>query len=149
MTYNKNSIAQVEPVNLTATIASRSEPVTGLAGVQNTFRTADGVTRNEWEFPDCAPLIFPGLDQLGGQTSDSAVKEQTKMKKSMAFVTDYWDKRATAAFVSSRQFFLTYGSFQLITKRLWQTQIPHSPKSLKESSSLDTPTRRTPLPADH
>lgn len=101
MTYNKSSMAQVEPVNLTATIASRSEPASGLAGVQTTYRSSDGVTRHDWEFPECAPLIFPGLDQLGNGTDAAAVKEQTMLKKKMGFVTEYWDKRATASYVSS------------------------------------------------
>ena len=100
MTWNPESAKRVEQVNLTATIASRSNPATGLRGLQSNYRTSDGNTYGEWEFPEVAPLIFPALDQLAAQTSTDGVKEKTKMAKGMTFVANYWDKRATTEYVS-------------------------------------------------
>ena len=48
------------------------------------------------EMPDSAPLIFPALDEAA-QTQDPA--KASKLKNSMAFVTDYYDKRAQAYYV--------------------------------------------------
>lgn len=48
------------------------------------------------EMPDSAPLVFPDLDEAA-QTQDPA--KANKLKSSMAFVTDYYDKRAQASYV--------------------------------------------------
>ena len=48
------------------------------------------------EMPDSAPLIFPDLDEAA-RTQDPA--KANKLKGSMAFVTDYYDKRAQASYV--------------------------------------------------
>lgn len=48
------------------------------------------------EMPDSAPLVFPALDEAA-QTQDPA--KANKLKGSMAFVTDYYDKRAQASYV--------------------------------------------------
>ena len=50
------------------------------------------------EMPDSAPLVFPALDEAA-QTQDPA--KANKLKSSMAFVTDYYDKRAQASYVCS------------------------------------------------
>lgn len=102
MTWNPESSQRVEQVNLTSTIASRSKPNTGLMGVPSKFRSSDGNTYGEWEFPETAPLIFPALDQMAAQTSADGVKEKTKFAKGYTFVAKYWDKRATAEYVSLR-----------------------------------------------
>ena len=99
MTYNPQSQARVEQVNLTSTIASRSTPTTGLANLQDKYKTSDGATYGEWEFPEVAPLVFPALDQLAAQTDGNGAKKKSGMATKMAFVADYWDKRATAEYV--------------------------------------------------
>lgn len=48
------------------------------------------------EMPDSAPLIFPDLDEAA-RTQDPA--KANKLKSSMAFVTDYYDKRAQASYL--------------------------------------------------
>lgn len=105
MTWNPESTQQVEQVNLTATIASRSAHHTGLSGVQSKFRSSDGKTYGEWEFPETAPLVFPALDQLATSTSKEGTQKKSNMAKGMTFVANYWDKRATAEFVSLQQSF--------------------------------------------
>ena len=100
MTWNPESTQRVEQVNLTGTIASRKNPATGLGALQNKFKTSDGNTYGEWEFPEVAPLVFPALDQLAAQTSEDGVKKKTKTGKGLTFVANYWDKRATAEYVS-------------------------------------------------
>lgn len=99
MTWNPESTRQVEQVNLTATVASRSNPSTGIASVPAKFRGSDGNTYGEWEFPEVAPLVFPALDQLAAQTSPNGVKEKTRFAKGYTFLASYWDKRATAEYV--------------------------------------------------
>ena len=100
MTWNPESTRRVEQVNLTATIASRTSPNTGVSGLTSKYRSSDGNTYGEWEFPEVAPLVFPALDQMAAQTSADGVKEKTKFVKGYTFVAKYWDKRATAEYVS-------------------------------------------------
>lgn len=50
------------------------------------------------EMPDSAPLVFPALDEAA-QTQDPA--KASRLKNSMAFVMDYYDKRAQASYVRS------------------------------------------------
>ena len=57
------------------------------------YRSSDGVTRAEWEFPETAPLIFPALENASGE-------KKKGMATKMAFVADYFDRRAVARFVS-------------------------------------------------
>ena len=102
MTWNPESTQRVEQVNLTATIASRSNPATTIGNLQNKYKSSDGNTYGEWEFPEVAPLVFPALDRLAAQTSEDGVKKKTKMGKGFTFVANYWDKRATAEYVSTR-----------------------------------------------
>ena len=48
------------------------------------------------EMPDSAPLVFPDLDEVA-RTQDPAKAD--KLKSRMAFVTEYYDKRAQASYV--------------------------------------------------
>lgn len=98
MTWNPESNKRVEAVNLTSTIASRVEPEHGIAGVPDKFRSSDGNTYGEWQFPEVAPLIFPALDKLA-TGSDADQKELSKFAKKYRFVAQYLDKRATAEYV--------------------------------------------------
>ena len=115
MTWNPDSTQRVEQVNLTATIASRSNPTTSLGSLQNKYKSSDGNTYGEWEFPEVAPLVFPALDQLAAQTSEDGVKKKTKMVKGLTFVANYWDKRATAEYVSFRSAIQHVEGFCLFT----------------------------------
>jgi hypothetical protein len=99
MTWDPESNQRFEPVNITDTIASRSKPSTGPSGIASKYRSSDGRTA-EWEFPEVAPLVFPALDQLAAQTSTDGVQKKNKVASSMAFVANYWDKRATAEYVN-------------------------------------------------
>ena len=99
MTYNPESRARVEEVNLTSTIASCSTPTTGLADLQDKYKTSDGATYGEWEFPEVAPLVFPALDQLAAQPGGDGAKKKSVMAKRLTFVANYWDKRATAEYL--------------------------------------------------
>ncbi len=100
MTWNPESNNQVERVNFAETATYRSDPSAGIAGVPARFRSSDGNTYGECEMPEVAPLIFPALDRLAAQTSADGVKEKTKIAKAHTFVAQYWDKRATAEYVS-------------------------------------------------
>lgn len=100
MTWNPESTQQIEQVNLAETVASRTNPATGLAGSQKKYKASDGNTYGELEFPEVAPLVFPALDQLAARTSEDGVRKKTKMGKGFTFVANYWDKRATAEYVS-------------------------------------------------
>jgi hypothetical protein len=88
----------MQQVDITSSVASRSNDGPGL-GV-NSFRSSDGKTYGEWEFPETAPLVFPALDQLASQTDAEGEKKQSAMAKKMKFAAEYWDKRATAEYVS-------------------------------------------------
>lgn len=99
MTWNPGSNERFEQVNITDTIASRNKPPTGTSSISSKFRSSDGKT-SEWEFPEVAPLVFPALDQLAAQTSKEGVQKKNRVASSMAFVANYWDKRATAEYVS-------------------------------------------------
>ncbi|KAL6716600.1 hypothetical protein ACLMJK_006167 [Lecanora helva] len=98
MTWNPHSVHRVEQVNLTTIIEARSHPQIGLAGFQSKYRTSDGNTFGEFEFPEVAPLVFPALDNLASQTSPDAITAKQKIAKRMKYVAEYWDKRATAEF---------------------------------------------------
>ena len=49
------------------------------------------------DLPEAAPLIFPALDQA---LTEGGEEERNKLKGSMNFVADYYDRRAQASYVS-------------------------------------------------
>ena len=51
-------------------------------------------------FPRPRHSIFPALDHLASQTGPEGGKKQGEMAKKMKFAAEYWDKRATAEYVS-------------------------------------------------
>jgi hypothetical protein len=93
LTWNPESTRGIEHVDLNATIASRSQ-----GGFGSSFRTSDGNTYGEFSFPETAPLVFPALDDLAGQTGADGERKKSDMKGKMKFVGEYWDKRAAADF---------------------------------------------------
>lgn len=100
MTWNPDSNKQVEQVNINETVASLNKGSKGVSGVQDKFRSSDGTTYGELAFPEVAPLVFPTLDELAAQTGPDAAKKKSNVAKGMTFVANYWDKRATAEYVS-------------------------------------------------
>ena len=65
----------------------------------SSLRSSNGKTHGEFQWPEVAPLIYPGLDTLAA-TSDEEVKaKRSSLKKKRVFVEDYMDRRAQAKFV--------------------------------------------------
>ena len=151
MTWNPESTHRVEQVNLTSTIESRSKPQTGFAGLQSKYRSSDGQTFGEWEFPEVAPLVFPTLDQLASQTSAEGVKKKNNMAKGMTFVANYWDKRATAEYVGHPLFHFHFMVRSQVTSSVRLAKIPTACWQTyhKATSTLVTPIQTMPLQADH
>lgn len=100
MTWNPESTYRVEQVNIVERIDLHSKPANGLSGLSSKFRVSDGNSYGQWDFPEVAPLIFPALDQLASPLDTDGIKKKKKMAQGMTFVANYWDKRATAEYVS-------------------------------------------------
>ncbi|KAH0347244.1 hypothetical protein KCU83_g6925, partial [Aureobasidium melanogenum] len=98
MTWNPDSNNKVEQVNINKTVATLNKGSRGVSGVQDKFRSSDGITYGELAFPEVAPLVFPTLDELAAQTGPEAAKKKSNVAKGMTFVANYWDKRATAEY---------------------------------------------------
>jgi hypothetical protein len=64
------------------------------------FRASDGHTYGDYVFPEAAPLVFPALDELAAGTSAETVKKKNNLAASSKFVMNYFDRRATAEYVS-------------------------------------------------
>lgn len=80
----------------------------------NQLRVSSGRTAGEAEMPvECAPLIFPGLDDAAADTYAAQLKEgdktrmlstskiTSKVQSASNWMADYFDRRAQTAFVSS------------------------------------------------
>lgn len=100
MTWNPESDDMHGSVDLTSTITTSLNPKGGLGKVKNNLRSSSGNTYGNVDFPEAAPLIFPALDKLAGQTGEEAVRKRDKLKKKANFVDEYFDKRAQAKYVS-------------------------------------------------
>lgn len=75
---------------------------TSAAGkVKHAMQSSNGKTYGELEFPEVAPLTFPALDDLAGQTGEEAQRKRDKIKKAKGFADDYMDRRAVAKYVST------------------------------------------------
>lgn len=78
----------------------------GLREKLKKIRLNSAEARGEIEMPECAPLVFPSLDELAdqaaiqGENSQAAQGFKAKMKSSQKFVASYMDKRAQATYVS-------------------------------------------------
>lgn len=109
MTYKPDSTSASVTVDLdTAAAVTNQEPSGLFHKSKQRFKASDGKT---CEIPECAPLTFPGLDELQGEDSSFAHAQPQGRK---AFIADYFDKRAQASFVCS-SFFLDFLPF-LITE---------------------------------
>ena len=83
----------VQQADMNAMISKENAPH---KSYQNFRAVNAGRSYGAVEMPDSAPLIFPDLDEAA-RTQDPA--KANKLKSSMAFVTDYYDKRAQASYV--------------------------------------------------
>ena len=83
----------VQQADLTSIISKENAPH---KSYQNFRAINAGRSYGDIEMPQSAPLVFPALDEAA-QTQDPA--KANKLKNSMAFVTDYYDKRAQASYV--------------------------------------------------
>ncbi|KAK6001229.1 hypothetical protein QM012_002560 [Aureobasidium pullulans] len=62
------------------------------------LRKSNGKTHGEFQWPETAPLIYPGLDALTSTSSQNAQSTKSSLKKKRQFVEDYMDRRAQAKF---------------------------------------------------
>ncbi|KAL6406819.1 hypothetical protein AUP68_09627 [Ilyonectria robusta] len=94
MTYNPDSAEgnAIDQAQLSSTITSTLNP-SGLQKYKQKLRSSSG----EIEFPEAAPLVFPGLDNLDDQQWDETTgkKEKSGAKQ---YIDEYYDKRAQAKF---------------------------------------------------
>ena len=83
----------VQQTDLRAMISKENAPH---KSYQNFRAVNAGRSYGAVEMPASAPLVFPALDEAA-QAQDPA--KASKLKSSMAFVTDYYDRRGQAAYV--------------------------------------------------
>lgn len=62
------------------------------------FRGGADTTRGNIHFPDAAPLVFPILDTVSESADGGSQTLRAKMKDSMRFTNDYFDRRARAKY---------------------------------------------------
>jgi hypothetical protein len=65
------------------------------------LRKSNGKTYGEFQWPEIAPLRYPGLDDLAATSDETGRAEKSSLQKKRQFVEDYMDRRAQAKFVSS------------------------------------------------
>ncbi|KAH8808790.1 hypothetical protein F5884DRAFT_382191 [Xylogone sp. PMI_703] len=102
MTWNPESDATETSVNLTTTISTAIDEhdtsPTGMSKLKHNLQRSSGNTYGEVDFPETAPLIFPGLDKLQEHTSEEAKSKREKLKRTKKFVSEYYDRRAQAEY---------------------------------------------------
>ncbi|KAJ9350712.1 hypothetical protein C8Q69DRAFT_439193 [Paecilomyces variotii] len=100
MTWSPESDEIHTAVNITTTVSESLKPSgSGYAQrIKRNLRSSSGKSYGNLDFPEVAPLIYPGLDYLASQESEPAVEQKKKLKKGKAFVEDYMDRRAQAKF---------------------------------------------------
>ncbi|KAF9882678.1 hypothetical protein FE257_005652 [Aspergillus nanangensis] len=100
MTWKPDSDAAVSSFNMNTAISTSMDQ--GGAGffnkMKHTFKSSNGKPYGDGAFPESAPLIFPGLDELAQQGSQGADKLKQTESGKRAFVGDYFDRRSQAAF---------------------------------------------------
>lgn len=104
MSWKPNSSSAVETIDLSTTIVKAASTSDGLGADQSfqqklksqfkLLKPQDGQSFGDAEFPACAPLIYPDLDQ--------ASDEQKKgwFARGKDFTADYFDRRATAQYIA-------------------------------------------------
>lgn len=154
MTWKPDSREWHETVNLTSTISSSiNQPDS--TSLMRRFKASSGATYGEMEFPETAPLVFPELDRLANATGEEAVRKRDKLKKAGAFMTDYYDRRAQAEYVSLfhslrvlyilhlARLFPPCAILTTILCRVARIQVACWLKVRKRNSALDTPIQTT------
>ena len=99
MTFKPNESRPIgtTQMNLNEHYVRYQEPAPSKAKeVLKGIRVSDGKTYGEFELPECAPLIYPSLEEAA-KTEEG----QNRLKKSQKFVADYLDRRAQAVYVSN------------------------------------------------
>lgn len=105
LTYKPESSATHASVDISKAIASSlDDTTTGFKKSLKNIKLSSGTTYGELEMPQAAPLIFPALDQIADVEGSENAKKSNKFKNSNKFVTDYYDRRAQAKYVSSFTF---------------------------------------------
>ncbi len=105
-------------VDLSATVASRMAAPTGAAGkLKRAMKTSSAAS--DIEFTECAPLVYPKLDELAAQTGDVAERKRDKLKHYKEFSATYFDRRAQAKHVSHLPVF-ALPTLIVITISLWR-----------------------------
>ncbi|KAL1869918.1 hypothetical protein Daus18300_005379 [Diaporthe australafricana] len=92
------SVVTTADFDLGSTVVKPSTGSGGMFGkIQNRMKSSSAAT--SFEFPETAPLVFPGLDELASPTPESPeteAKKQNAIKRSGSFLTEYIDRRAVA-----------------------------------------------------
>ncbi|KAG9527764.1 hypothetical protein KCU93_g4893, partial [Aureobasidium melanogenum] len=65
------------------------------------LRKSNGKTYGEFQWPETAPLIYPGLDALASIPGQSSSSTKSSLQKKRRFVEDYMDRRAQAKFAKN------------------------------------------------
>ncbi|KAL8827650.1 MAG: hypothetical protein Q9170_006926 [Blastenia crenularia] len=87
---------EAQSVDTSKLIAKRNAPHKKM----NIRPSASGKTYAEIDLPEAAPLVFPALDDALG---DEGAERRNKLKGSMDFVADYYDRRAQATYNAKYQ----------------------------------------------
>ena len=101
LTWNPESADMEVGVNINETIQSNLSPPEGIAQkTKHSLRPSMGNT-NGVAFTETAPLVFPALDSLVGNSSQEAKTYKEKLKHAANFTSEYFDRRAQAKYVGS------------------------------------------------
>ncbi|KAH6884198.1 hypothetical protein B0T10DRAFT_518246 [Thelonectria olida] len=97
MAFDPTAAEKNNGAQLNSTIANRLQP-SGFDRVGNKLKESSGTTVSEMDFPESAPLIFPGLDDIDDREGQEGASTKEKLSKKKKYVQDYYDKRARAKF---------------------------------------------------
>ena len=100
MKYDPNEKPSREHVDMSTTIMkSLSIPESKAKERMRNFQTASAKSYGEIEMPEAAPLTYPGLNIVND--IDENGKRKGNFKRTGEFLTNYYDKRAQARYVST------------------------------------------------
>ncbi|OAP63157.1 hypothetical protein AYL99_02384 [Fonsecaea erecta] len=95
MTWQPDTPTLHTSVDVTRTVAARmATPESTGAKVKRAMKTSAGASGVE--FAECAPLVFPELDELAVQTGAEAECKRDTLKHYKSFAEVYFDRRAQA-----------------------------------------------------
>ena len=118
MAYQPNTQRPVDArsMNINDIISKWSDPET--KQWRMSLKPSSGKTYGEMELPESAPLVFPAIDEVVEREDQERAH---KMKGSMNFIANYYDKRAQANYVS-QDLICALGMGQ------WKTDLKTPPK---------------------